>query len=749
MVQHRPLLLASVLLTVVFGSVAFVHFQTKNLDRFRPSITKSLERITSHPASLKKLSYAPLSGLFTLALEELELLSQDPSEPPMVQVHETLLSFSPLSFFTGKPQLSSIKFINPQINLVLRDHSPLMERAQDTALASDEKLLAELGVRLADITIGRITVQNGMLVILDWDHPEGRTWVFDHLQLGIHALSPMRASPITASARYRSIPFTVTGQVGPLPETLDPFEMPILLSLEAKSIGLKDVLETISTETIQVSTSRGYFTTLLHGSLAKGLQTSTLLQLDGVNLSRKDEKTKKERKPLIKPDILDRFNKRNEKKTIDLALRQKSTLHMGWEGAPKLEFEEFFVYVDNSPILETTGWIRNQWRGPLDLEMKILNKIDLDRLPWPDLFPFKGQGPSGSFKFAGIWPTTMTYSANLDLSQTTIELPPLNKKANSPLALKFLISQVRDQITIKEFLLHHPIIPDQTIKIAGPLTPTMKLVTSLNWHLDDAPNYFPTVKNWNAKGLAKLNMELGQTKESSNWLAKGTFQAKQGKIGPIEFQELQIPFAIEDEQLRLPHMRIVSAGGRVEILAMADLSQDPVIFDSRINLAGMDLSQLPGQKEGNDSVRLEGYMFAEASIQGQLDKDTFLPTDNLFGHTHLRVEPGRLNGIDQNAFYKRVTKETVISNEKKSLYWNIMQADIELLNKKLTLENIQVDNAEAHISGKGFWDLAGDRRFDLDIKTDWDSQRGYKKRFSVQVEGDEITKGFRMKQKTP
>ncbi len=172
-----------------------------------------------------------------------------------------------------------------------------MERAQDTALASNEKLFEELGVDLTELTIGRITVQNGILAILNWDHPDGQTWIFDHLQIGIHALSPSRASPVTASARYRNIPFTLNGQLGPLPDTLDPFEMPMLLSLEAKSIGLNHMEEVLSTETIKISTSRGYLTTLLHGSLEKGLQTSTWLQLDGINLSRKSknpgEKTEK------------------------------------------------------------------------------------------------------------------------------------------------------------------------------------------------------------------------------------------------------------------------------------------------------------------------------------------------------------------------------------------------------------------------------------------------------------------------
>jgi hypothetical protein len=751
MSHRRIFFITTILLIVVFGSVTLVHFQTKNIDRFRPRVTEILIQITGHPVSLKKMNYAPLSGLFTLELLEMEVLAQDPAEPPMLQVPETLLSFSPISLFTGNPQLSAIKLINPQINLVLRDQAPLMERAQDTAMASDKKLLEELGFGLTELTIGRISVQNGILAILDWDHHEGRTWVFDHLQIGIHALSPTRASPLTASARYRSIPFTVNGQVGPLPESLDPFEMPILLSLEAKSIGLKDMQEILSTETINVKTSRGYLTTLLYGSMEKGLQISSWLQLDGIDLKRKDEDDENNRPPPKSETLLDRFSLRNEKSTLDLALRQKSTVRMELDGIPRLEFQEFFIYLDGSPIIETKGWIRGKWRGPLKLEMNILDSVNLNRFPWPASFPFKGNSPSGSFQLAGVWPITFTYSADLDLTQTLITLPPLEKKANTPLAINFQISQVRDQITIKEFLLHHTVIPDHIVKIDGSITPSLHLGTSISWNMENIADYFPIANNWNTHGMTRLNMEMNQNKSSKpeNWQAKGEIQVERGKIGRFDFQDLRIPFEVEESQLLLPHIKMVSAGGRIEGLALADLSQDAIIFDSRITMVGTDITRLPGYPEGKDAVRLEGYLFAEAALQGQLDKQNFLPTEHLLGHAHLRVEPGRLAGIDQNALQRQTTSETIISDSKKSLYWNRMELDINLLNEKLTLNNILVDNSETQIVGHGLWEMGGNHWFELGILSDWDEQHGYKNRTTVNIEGDEITNGFRMKQKTP
>ncbi|MBF0455172.1 MAG: DUF748 domain-containing protein [Magnetococcales bacterium] len=746
MLNRRSFLLIGILLIVVIGSAALIHYQTKNLDKYRPWIVETLERVTNHSIVLKKVEYAPLSGLFTLQLNTLEILAQDPTEPPMLQVRETLLSFSPLSLITGKPKLSAIKFIDPQFNLVLRDHAPLMERAQDTALASDASLLKELGLGLAELTIGRISIQNGILAILDWDHHEGRTWVFDHLQVGIHALSPTRASPVTASARYRSIPFTVNGQVGPLPETLDPFEMPILLSLEAKSVGLKDMEGILSTETIRIRTSRGYLTTLLHGSLLKGLQTTTWLQLDGVTLSRTDETNQEEKSPPVKQSLLDRFSQRNEKKSLDLALRQKSTLHMGWGVIPSLAFQEFFIYLDGTPVLETSGSIQGRWRGPLKLDIKTLNSVNLDRFPWPSSFPLQGNSPTGSFQLSGIWPTTISYTADLDLTQTTIDLPPLQKGANTPLALHFLISQIRNEIAIKELEFKHPIVPDHFVKITGSLTPSLKVTTVANWNMGNLADYLPMTKEWSAKGMALLSVSLRrELTEEGPWYAEGELESDQGHLGRFQFNALRVPFELKNNQLQIFNMGMESAGGRIELLALADLTQDPVLFDSRLSIAGTDLASLTTQWEGNEALRLEGYLFAHGSLQGRIDQQTFLPTENLSGHARLRIEPGRLAGIDQALFFQEPTQETTISDNRKSLYWNQMKVDLNLLDGVMTLDTIQVNSGETQLRGKGVWESSGTHHFDLSVSTDPLNPKQPKQQFSVNIEGDGITNGFRMK----
>ncbi|MBF0447329.1 MAG: hypothetical protein HQL67_03925 [Magnetococcales bacterium] len=748
--SHRRLFLQiSLLLIVMLSLGGIVYYKTANLDDYRPQLIAFISRVTGHPVALKQISYAPLNGLFTLELSKFEILAQDPSEPPTIQVPETLLSFSPLSLFSSRPQLTAIKLINPQINLVLRNHAPLIERAQDTALAGDAKLHKELGLGLKDLKIGRISIQNGILAILDWDHEEGRTWVIDHLQVGIHALSPTRASPVTASARYRSIPFTVNGQIGPLPGTLDPFEMPILLSLEAKSAGLNDMEEALSTPTIKVSTSRGYFTTLLHGSLGKGLQIGSWLQLDEVNLSRIESGKSEQDESPIKQTILERLSKKNEEKNLNIALRQKSTIHMGWGGFPTLEFEEFFIYLDGSPILKTSGWIRDQWRGPLELNVTLLNSVNLDRFPWPEQFPLKGVSPSGSVHLSGIWPTTISYDADLDLTQTTIVHQQLSKKSKVPLSLTFLAAQNNEKIVINNLKLYHPIIPDQNIQVQGPLTPNLQLKTTISWNTEQLVDYFPWLSPWKISGLARISLDIDKPDEKSNWKIDGTIQANNGKYESYEFQKLAIPFHLEQNRLSLPHSELTLAGGRAELLALADLSLDASIpFEVRLAMVGTDLSQLPGLPDKENEIKLEGILFAQTSLQGELDKSDLQQIQNLSGQAHLHIEPGRLAGIDSNAFDDTPNGEALISNPKKSLYWNSLEMDWALINERIILEKIMVDSIGTQISGNGSWELMGNRLFELNIQTDGDLEKGFKKQYAVRIEGDEISNGFRMQNRT-
>ena len=85
----------------------------------------------------------------------------------------------------------------------------------------------QLGWGLTHLAIQSIKIHNGMLTLLDWEHATGRSLLFDRIHGNIHTLSAAHASPVSLSARFQSVPFTLSGQIGPLPESLDLADMQI------------------------------------------------------------------------------------------------------------------------------------------------------------------------------------------------------------------------------------------------------------------------------------------------------------------------------------------------------------------------------------------------------------------------------------------------------------------------------------------------------------------------------------------
>ncbi len=105
------------------------------------------------------------------------------------------------------------------------------------------------------------------------------------------------------------------------------------------------------------------------------------------------------------------------------------------------------------------------------------------------------------------------------------------------------------------------------------------------------------------------------------------------------------------------------------------------------------------------------------------------------GRSHIRIEPGRLAGIDQSAFQNSPTKETTIVDEKKSLYWNQLVMDLHLLDKQVTFKNILLDRGQSQLSGQGLWDKSGNLSFDMTVHKNWENSTALPKSFLLILKG--------------
>lgn len=682
---------ALVLIVTVFLALG----QMVDVEKYRPRILEALETITSRPVSVGKIVFSPAGGFLTLELKDLEVHALDTAEPPMLLVKKVRLGIAPLSFLHSRIQISSLTLIQPQFNIVQRTGTRLMRRAQDSAKQSDMKMERELGLGLTELSIGKIKIQNGILTVLDWEHPQGRTLIFDRIQAGIHALSPTRASPVSASARFQSIPFTVNGQVGPLPDSLDPFEMPVLLSLEAKSAGLSHLEDLLTDSPIHLQGARGYFSTLFHGSLKKGLQTSSRLELDKLTVGSKPKK---------------------EDKSMDIAFRQKSVLRIR-NGQPSLKLEEFFVYLDGTPLMDIKGIFYQGLDGQIKLEINTLDSVDLERFIQDSNTPISGGSPRGNVQIVGDFSESMTLKASLDLSKTALLFPPFQKKAGIPLSLTLEAVRNGDTVILEDMVFIHPNIPGHHFRVSGTLHSKRDLKTKGEWELSLLGDYFPMVEQWQLAGLARMDMSLqsGGKDEKTPLKMDGSVRMDNGSIQGMRFQSFSTTMHGVNDQLNFSKLEIRAGEGYLDGHLLVDLSEPLSSYQALFAFSGISMEKLT-EKTRDDLFGVEGLAFGQAEIYGTLDEGLF-PVKPYFGKVHLEVEPGRVTHIDGNAFLHPPVLDKTITSSSKSLYWNQLESDLYIHDSTVQFNNLLIKSGELLFSGNGKWHTSGNLWFDVKIQT--------------------------------
>ncbi|MBF0154159.1 MAG: hypothetical protein HQL64_10510, partial [Magnetococcales bacterium] len=274
---RRSVLLLLLFLSLLAGTVALIP-RIVDPDQYRPFIVRTLEVILGYPVSIAAVEFAPAGGL-RLELRSLEIKAVDPADPPLLRVERTYVGLDWVFLFTAEIKVASVTFVKPEFNLVQRHGRPLLRRAKEGAQWSDANMSRILGLGLKDLALGRVVIQDGAVRIHDHDHPEEHDWVMNQIRIQINNLSPHRASAVNGSALVQSIPFTGHGQIGPLPVSLSPLEMPFLLSVEAKSTRPDHLNGLLSKLHLDARAERGLFSTLIHGKLQSGMQTNSLLEL--------------------------------------------------------------------------------------------------------------------------------------------------------------------------------------------------------------------------------------------------------------------------------------------------------------------------------------------------------------------------------------------------------------------------------------------------------------------------------------
>ncbi|MBF0419496.1 MAG: DUF748 domain-containing protein [Magnetococcales bacterium] len=732
-------------LVVVCIALALVTLETLVIvkaDHYRDQISQMVESLSGHKVRLEKVSYNPLNGLFTLVLTNMEIEASDPGDPPVLVAPTIVLGIRPMSLLLHQPEPVTITLVNPQINIVAQLNHHLIDQAQNKALASDRNMTRELGRGLTGLTLGKIALQNGLLTIVDRARQSDGTLIIDHIHLNLHALSPTSASPLTTSARVHNIPFTLNGQVGPLPASLDPFEMPWLLSLDAKSVGLADLNDMFPDGQIQARLSRGYLSTMIHGTLKTGLQTSSWLQLDGLEWVNTATMQAGKKTSFWKLGV--GRTKKDGPAAMDIALRQKSVLRLHRDFRSSLELKEFFIYLDGSPIVETKGRIRGGLYGSWALQFTLIKSVPISQLPIPYHLFLGGGSPTGKINVKGSWPEGGDVQAQLDFSPTSIQLPPLVKGEGLPLKVDAKADFSESRLQFKEA---HIIAGDEaagSVSFKGAMVPALDMTGSGQGDLTRLSKYFPILASWQTAGKLELEqVQIGSREGLSPDRLEGHLRVSKGKAGPVVFDRLEAPFRWRPPEWRFSQVTLEVPAGRADaFVSILAPEERPPTFTAMVVPVGVFVEKLPLPRSGLEQ-KLEGLLFGNVTVHGVLDGQKLPDLETLTAHGTLRMPVGRITSLDPAILLKQPSEEITIAKSGKSWTWDQARAEIQGDARGIRLENMKIRSLDSVLTGRGNWQFGEKYGFDIEIANQlppW----GETESFLIHVAGDDITQGLRM-----
>ncbi|MEO5378113.1 MAG: hypothetical protein H7832_10085 [Magnetococcus sp. DMHC-6] len=682
-------------------------------ENYATEIIKALETITNRPIRLQNVEWSPTSGLFTLNLINLEIGALDPAEPPLLKVKQTLIGMSPTALLDKKLNITSLTFIEPQINLIQRQGTKLLKRATETAQLSDHKMIQNWGSGLTTLTIDNVTIQDGILTILDWEDEAGQTFIFDRLEARIHHLSPDNVSPVTASARFQSIPFTINGQVGPLPDSLELNALPILLTLEAKSLGVEQLADTFPKLPLKFTAARGYFSIILHGSYDTGLQTNFWLEFNQLVLHKLVNSTETSEFETFKP--------------MDLSLRNKMVLRRRPLNGPLLEIQEMFLYLDGSPLLDIKGKL--DWKDPLAMQVQLttLAPIPLDRLPMPSGWLLAGQSLEGRGQVDGEWPQKMELHMNLDLTNVQLNwsvadekyTPLLQKAVGIPLRVESAFNLNLEDLTlfVRQATLSRIENDKQKITLTGSIWPTTILKVQGDWDLAYLADYFPTTTPWHLQGFTHLDLRIEDRPER---FICGSFSSAQTMLLNVPLKDLKFDFTLTDRQLNLPHIEATLGTGQLEASLLVDMNHSEPDFQALFTLQDTPIdwwyTLSPPEKE---DLTLEGVLSGQGSVQGFLNQK-FMPDEKYILRANLEISAAKIVGLDARAILQPSPPSPpdlnlILSEPKKTWTIRPTATDLVIQNGIYYYTNLAIDVEESgwNLTGQGTKNKEGEYDFEF------------------------------------
>jgi hypothetical protein len=434
--RRRIAMLAIALALLIPGSLLMVRIAGIGPEVSR--LLRELELHTGHPIRVAQVRFFPLAGL-AIQLKDVEAGPFDAAGHPLLAVREIILGISPELVLRGTPQFSSMVMMEPQLHLsslsvppVPSFPAPPTSGSIPPSLYSVHHILRAmepLRTRLQhfratnQIAIGRVVVHDGAVFTgeVPADITQRRTSsppVLDHLEIYMAGFSWRYATPLRISGRMHTLPFTVMGQVGPLPASMNLLDMRMLLNLEAKVVGERTLGALLPETWHPFRAARGYAAVSLRGNGRKGFQATTHIALDQLT-------------PIVPGHSLPASR---------VMWRSRSTLRVAEENATALaRLDDGTLYINDTEWIRFTGMARFTDTTRFVLNAVTLRPLELD--PWfspvPSFDGIVAHGPvTGQVRITREDPDWIDLLVQGDMSAATIGWERFHKPPGTPMTLE-------------------------------------------------------------------------------------------------------------------------------------------------------------------------------------------------------------------------------------------------------------------------------------------------------------------------
>jgi len=206
--------------------------------------------------------------------------------------------------------------------------------------------------------------------------------------------------------------------------------------------------------------------------------------------------------------------------------------------------------------------------------------------------------------------------------------------------------------------------------------------------------------------LQNLNLAGIINPSSSSMDGQGALKAALLRFGAVEIRNLDSKLRLEARQAFLTDVKADIYGGNAVGNFSFDLSAKNTSFKTNVRLKGVNLAQLLAAFP-NGGGRMTGRMEGDFSLAGEI-AHSLRPLAGIHGTGRLTVRNGEVPSLKLNANLMKLAHFNDLGPAKKDpSSFNLITADLELANQRISSRVIDIDGYGVDVDGSGSVSVSG------------------------------------------